>query len=64
MRSRSSPGSRAGSAIARSFSPAFDRHGRAYKTALGAELIHEIITVDDVHPLGKPCSKRVTGSPH
>src|SRR5260370_319812 len=24
-----------GSAIARSFSPAFDRHGRAYKTALG-----------------------------
>ena len=33
--SLSSPGSRAGSAIAKSFSPAFDRHGRACRTTSG-----------------------------
>ena len=31
---------------------------------VGRELIREIITVDDVHPLGKPCSKRMARRPH
>ena len=64
MRSRVSPGSRAGSAIARSFSPAFDRHGLRVEDRVRRELVREVVAVDDMHPLRKPRSKRVRRRPH
>ena len=60
IRMRLSPASRAGSAIARSFSPAFDRHGLAYRTTSGGELVREVVAIDDVHPVGQ--SRDETGA--
>ena len=63
IRNRVSPGSRAGSAIARSFSPAFDRHGLRVEDDIRRELEREVVAIDDVHPIRKPRPKRVTSAP-
>src|SRR5260221_6171646 len=34
------------------------------QNGVGCDLQHEIIAIDDVHPGGKPCSKRMTWSPY
>ena len=63
MRNRVSPGSRAGSAIARSFSPAFDRHGLRVEDHVRREVEREVVAVDDMDPFRKPRPKRVTSAP-
>src|SRR6266851_4278581 len=64
IRIRASPGSRAGSDIARSFLARLRSTGSRIEDCARRKFIEKLVIIDDVHPLRKLRSKRVTLRPH